>query len=375
MKKLFALLLTVAMLASMMVPAMAEYRAIIPNNTTIKHSLELTEDTATSLLYNITYNFTVGTPEVVGAADNGVTTAGKAVTGSPSIAPVTYGPDDSFSSTNKTCEKTLTVDWSGVTINEPGIYRWTVTQQDPTSTAPQAPKAPSNANATFYLFMYVTDNAGQLDTTFICSKTATIDPEKKNTTLEETYPAKTVDLTLAKQVDGNQASKDQYFPFDIVLVAPGTTATNFKYTITATAEGSYDANVPETAYHSEATNPSEITVTGGTTGTFRLWLKHGQSVTINDMVYGSSYTITEGGNAGYTVNAVVTGDDSDGVYDNYVTNDISMTGNVTVTYTNVKRTEVPTGIDLQSGVAFAGIILAMGMMVLLFVGKRKEQTF
>lgn len=370
MKKLFSLLLTVALLATMLVPAMADYTVITPDNTTIKHSLTLTEDTATSLLYNITYSFEVGAPEVIGATDNGVTTAGNAVTGSPSIADVVYGPNDGFSTTNKTCEKTLTVVWADVKINEPGVYRWTVTQ----SYDHDAPQKPSNASETFYLFMYVTDNAGKLQTSFILSKTETIDPQKKNGTLEETYPAKTVDLVIAKMVDGNQASKDQYFPFGIVLTAPGTTATSFDYTITATTEGSYDVRVPATAYHDAKTNPTTVTVTGGTTGTFYLWLKHGQSVTINDMVFGSKYEITESGNDGYTVSAAVTGEDTDGSYANYVTTDNALNGNATVTYTNTKSTEVPTGIVLQSGAAFAGMILAMGLVVMMFIGKRKEEN-
>lgn len=384
MKKLFALLLTVVMMASMMVPAMADYNGKTehtPNNSKINHSLQLTESEATSLLYNITYKFTVNNPEVVDATTNGVTNdANLAITGKPviydaAVTPrvnnsVTYGPSDTFDS-NKTTTKELTVDWSGVKVNEPGIYRWKIDQEFDHD----APLDPTNASNGFYLYLYVTDNAGELGSTVILSKSETIDPDTKNSTLEETYPAKTINLTIKKLVDGNQASKDQYFPFDIVLTAPGTTATTFTYTIQDTTADSYDEEVPATAYHPATTNPTSITVSGGTTGTFRLWLKHNQSVTINDIVFGSTYTITESGNDGYTVTAAVTDQDTTGKLEGMTTSDTDgLSGNAIVTYTNTKSTTVPTGISLQSGVAFFGFALAMGMMVLLFVGKRKEQN-
>lgn len=371
MKKLFALLLTVVMMASMMVPAMAQYTVVTPSNNTIQHSLTLTDDAAPSLLYNITYSFSISDPEVIDGANNGVTAPSSAVTGKPAIAPVTYSPTDTFAADTKTATKTLNVNWSDVRFYEPGVYRWTVTQSYSTT----APKNPTNACETFYLYMYVTDNTGELQYTFILSKSEEIDKETKNTTLAEQYPAKTVNLTIAKLVDGNQASKDQYFPFDIVITAPGTTATTFLYTINDTTEGSYDDEVPATAYHAAQKNPSTVTVTGGTTGTFRLWLKHGQSVTISDIVFGSTYNVTENGNAGYTVTAAVSGQDTTGKVSGMTTSDEDgLVDNAIVTYTNIKSTEVPTGISLQSGAAFFGIVLAMGMMVLLFVGKRREQN-
>ena len=370
MKKLFAILMTIALLATMMTSAMAAYTAITPANNSIKHSLTLTEANATSLLYDITYAFTVSDPVVIGATDNGVTNAGNAVTGKPAIASVTYGPADNFSATNKTATKDLAVDWSAVRISEPGVYRWTVTQAYSTT----APQAPSNASATFYLYMYVTDNAGELQTTFILSKTETVGTGK-NGTLAETYPAKTVNLTITKTVDGNQASKDQYFPFTIKLTAPNSvTATKFWYTIEATTAGSYDIAVPATAYHAAQANPQTIGVTQGTTGEFTLWLKHGQSVTIKDMVYGTEYYIVEGGNDGYTVSATATGHTDGFTYADMKAADDSLTDNAIVSYTNTKSATVPTGIVLQSGAAFAGIVLAMAMMAVVFTGKRKENA-
>ena len=370
MKKLFALLLAVAMMATMMTSAMAAYTAITPATTTIQHSLQLTEETATGLLYDIVYSYAVGAPEILDAAANGIISGSEtgAVKGSPSIASITYGPTDAFA-TNKTETKDLVIDWSGVEITQPGAYRWEVTQSVATA-APASDKAPSNAAETFYLFVYVIDNNGTLQSSVVVSKSDTATNDNKTTTLPETYPAKTVDLEISKTVAGNQGSKEQYFPFTVTLVAPN--ADKMAKT-TYELSGNYDVTVPATAYNAGTTNLTEVTVENGN-AEFTIWLKHGQSVTINDMVYGTDYTIVEGGNAGYTVSAAVTGADNSGKFEGYTTKDESLTDNAIVSYTNTKSAEVPTGIVLQSGASFAGIILAMGLMIMMLIGKRKEQN-
>ena len=133
--------------------------------------------------------------------------------------------------------------------------------------------------------------------------------------------------------------------------------------------------MPQTAYNNAvAEQPKEVTITNGV-GSFTIWLKHGQSVTINDMIYGTSYSIVEDGNSGYDVSAEVTDGHREGFnFEGYTATDESLEENATVTFTNEKENEVPTGISLQTGVAFFGFVLAMGMMMLMFVGKRKEQN-
>ena len=77
---------------------------------------------------------------------------------------------------------------------------------------------------------------------------------------------------------------------------------------------------------------------------------------------------------GVGVSAAVTGADNSGKFEGYTTKDESLTDNAIVSYTNTKSAEVPTGIVLQSGASFAGIILAMGLMIMMLIGKRKEQN-
>lgn len=415
MKKLFALLLTVVMMASMMVPAMAAYTEITPgatetingvqhtNVTTIPHSLQLTRDADTRLDYTITYSYDISNPVVVKAGADGsidANLAANAVTGKPSIAPIVYTPDDVFSEGEKICEKTLIVDWTNVKIKEPGIYRWDITQSYNVDTVPGTPDKPSNAAEHFYLYMYVTDYETEdggfaLRATPLISKstpdTNGMPPVKadKPESLPETYPAKTVDLEITKTVAGTQGSKEQYFPFTITLTAPQAPSKAVTFQILATPNSTYTAGtIPATAYHGAETNPSTITLpTTTNTVSTTVWLKHGQSVTIHDLIYGTQYTITEGlfdgqtgYNAGYTVTATTEkGNDISGAVDSADPNTVKDTDGLKdsarVDYTNTKELDVPTGISLQSGAAFFGIVLAMGMMVLLFVGKRKEQNF
>ena len=395
MKKLFALLLTVVMMASMMVPAMADYGVITPGSvvtigedswqhaTTLPHSLTLTRDGETSLDYEITYSYSVDKVVVVGATANGVNTADNAVTGKPTIADIIYNSKDDFS-VEQTAHETMVIDWSAVAINEPGIYSWKVTQTFDIDVPEGSPNVPTNGAATFYLFMYVVDDGnGNLVANPWFSKTVDenglpVDNEK-DPTLPEYFPAKTIDLVLNKVVTGNQGSKDQYFQFTITLTNPGTLDKEVTYQIGKAEGDKYSTKTTVNAYHGEFTNPTSVTVAPNPGyNSVTLWLKAGETVTIQDIIYGTSYKIVEEANynKGYDVDATVAGEDQDGQYTKatYTTEDSSMIGNAEVTYTNHKETTVPTGINLQSGTAFFGLVLAMGMMVLLFVGKRKEQN-
>ena len=120
MKKLFALLMALVLTAAMMTSAMA-YDAVRPTKEqlSIPHTLKLSGDEMTNLPYNITYSFTVGDPVIV--QPEGIVNASEAVSGKPVISNVVYTPDDEFSTDNKTCQKELAIDWSGVSIKEPGL--------------------------------------------------------------------------------------------------------------------------------------------------------------------------------------------------------------------------------------------------------------
>lgn len=371
MKKMFALLLAAMMLLAMMPTAMA-YTAVTPANDTptIKHTMTLTK--SNTLDYTITYKFSnVNTAAFV--VEPTFVTPSLAVTGYPVIANLTYSPSDKF--TNKACTKSLEIDWSNVSFFEPGVYRWQFKKEileKPTE------ETPSNTSETFYLYAYVIDNNGNLSVDAVIMS-ASDNPDtfknnedgtpssNKNNGMEDQYPATTLDLTIQKTVTGNQGSKDQYFKFTIDLEVPS-----------GAADKTYEIVVPETisatAYgNTPDKNPQTITTTNGE-GTVELWIKHGQSIVIKDLIYGTSYTVVESVNTGYTVtSAIISGDTADAAANGATVSDTGLTSSTTVSYTNEKSTAVPTGIELETAAPIVGMMLAMALLALLFVGKRKEE--
>lgn len=362
MKKLTALLLACMMLLGM-TSAMAAsvYTNVTPADTSlaVTHALTLTREDATGLDFDINYSFAVDGVEVV--QPTGLTNASLAVEGAPTIADVTYGPSDTF--TNRKCTKTLEIDWSDVEIKQPGVYRWKVTK---TWTDSDTLDDPTNNSATTYLYVYAYDNAGTL-TIGAVGMTADAALATKDKDLEDSYPAQSLDLSISKTVTGTQGSKDQYFKVTVTLTSPAGTAADKTYQISGV-----DVAVPETAYHGATTNVTQITVPKNSSASVELWLKHGQTAIISDLLSGTAYTIVESENDGYEVTSTVIGDTTEATADGETVSDTSMQISSTVTYTNKKDATVPTGVTLQTAAPVAGMMLALAMLALLFVGKRKE---
>lgn len=379
MKKLIALLMALLMATTMMTMAMADgettddttgtttaasaYTAVQPNENApgVTHTLTLTNGVE-SLAYEIRYTFTVGDVKVMQPSDIPETQKAYAVEGAPSINEIVYDSTDG-EFTTKT--KNLVIYWSGVQIKQPGVYRWPVTIEKK-STDPNEQDSTSIA----YLYAYAIDNNGKLMLDS-CGWTTAADlnsAEGKGNLTDE-YPSTFKNLTIVKNVEGLQGSKDQYFQFEIKLTTPANYGkTEHKIS------GSYQTSVPATAYHTEKTNPSTVTVTaGGTEATVTLWLKHGQNATIEALPYGTMYTITEA-SSGYDVSIAVAGDTANVTNEAPSVSDTGLNADATVTYTNTKTPTVPTGVDLQTTAPVVCLLMAMGLMFMAFAGKRKEET-
>ena len=386
MKKTFALLLACLMLVAILPGTAIAYEAVKPgtaaNNfltTDIQHSLKLNIAGATTLPYDITYTFTT---ELIKPTSAEMPNLSEAVSNNPSIAPIVYRAKasngeqpDVFDATSKVCTKQLQIDWSNVVIKEPGIYVWKVTQSancddnDPIND-------PSNNNQTKYLHVYVTTDGTNLSVAgvFMTEGDGTPGATGKNDAIQEEYPSQLYNLKVAKTVSGSQGSKERYFKFTVTLTAPAGAAERIHpITDVTSTTPSFDVNVPTTAYHAGINGqPTSVTLTAGTAKSVVIWLKHGQSFTIENLLYGTAYTIIED-ETDYTVTTTVDGVDKDTTTRNNreVTNS-SMTGSAIVTYTNEKEVTTPTGISLHTAAPVMGILLAMSLLAILFVGKRKE---
>lgn len=365
MKKMFALMLAAMMLLAMM-PAYAEpYTEVnFANVTPVKHTLSLTDADMDILPYNITYKFTrVSTvvDEITGGFRNDYLTG----VGLPDISPIEYKAGDKAS--NDMIVKDLVIDWSKVHITEPGVYRWQFTKTAH-SDDPVASNIGNIANNVYLVATVTIDNSGDL-TAVIRMTYMQGEKENKVDNLADAYPAKVLSLTLAKEVEGNQGSKNQYFEFEVTLNSPAG-AKEMEYTIDlkdATAK-----LTSPTAYNGMFTNESTVTVPAGPSKkTFSVWLKDDESIVIKDLLFNTTYSITEVVPQGYTTTPTV--NDLTAKVSAATVSDDQLTQSATVTYTNNKNAAVPTGIELETAAPIVGMILAMAMLALLFVGKRKEE--
>ena len=401
MKKMFALLLAAMMLLAMMPAAMA-YTAVRPgtaeNNyvtTGVNQYLKLTEEDSAGLAYTITYKYTVG-DTVAATPASGIVNIANAVTGAPTIADISFSPADTntgaYNSGNRTYTKTLSIDWSGVAITEPGVYAWPVnkTVSDNDGDTTQEATNIRGGDIPFYLYVVVTASGNNLSVgnTFISTNPPTklVYPTTENPNLtnpgkgdfEDQYPATTLDLIIAKTVTGNQGSKDKYFKFEIVLSSPDTVNTTTHALVAGSENSGYDYHINKSAYNDEFDNLTEIQIKQGSSGKVYLWLKDGQSVKIPNLPYGTAYTIleVEAEREGYTIEKIEVSDTTAGATINTSKGEVSdgsLDKTATVTYTNDKTATVPTGIELETTAPIVGMILAMAMLALMFVGKRKEE--
>jgi len=399
MKKLIALLMAILMATAMLSTAMADTTTGTNTATSvytdlsvangnlandlleaITHTLKLSSDELEKLPYDITYEFAVGDPQVVeplelvGTTDEIKAQIRKFVEGKPTITEsITYTTEMDFNNSTKSQSSDLELTWGNVAFKEPGVYRWQITKTVRTD-APDA----SNEDNIAYLYVKVIDNSTATESklalagvTVSLSSTLT-NIKSDNESMDDQYPASMVNLQISKTVTGDQGSRNQYFEFKVKLESPAG-AEPMTYDISGVSNP-----VPATAYHSQMINPETVTVypIGDTKNEpISLWLKHGQIATIENMLFGTTYTIIE--NPGdYTIDAVVV--DNDSGSDHTISEDKKTVNGVlesdeSVAYTNKKNATVPTGIDLQTSAPIFGLLMAVAMMFMVFAGKRKEQ--
>ena len=365
MKKLVALLTAVMLLCAMLPTVLAEetdsfvsvYTPVTPAASTVKHTMTLTKAELQNLPYNVTYTFAVGNAKVVQPADIKVTDM--AVTGVPVIAPLEYTPADDF--VDGACTKTLQIDWRGVTIKEPGVYVWEVTKSM-SEEEKNDDDVPTNQNPKLYLYVYVTDNNGLSIRSYGLTQDADLNTKGD---LADQYPVQTLNLSINKTVAGTMASRDQYFKYTVELTGPSADV-NTVYEIVG-----LDPVVPVNAYNpSVITNATIIEMVGGK-GKVDLWLKHGQTAVIKDLLSGTNYTISETVPDGYTATSVITGDTTGTQAGGATASDSSLQSTSIVAFTNTKEATVPTGVILNSGAPIMGLLLAAALLLVVNAGKRK----
>lgn len=419
MSKMGAIGLAAAMMMGIAVPAFAATTYEPIAGTSCNFNKYLIMDAGDSVP-NATFSFTVapGAARSASTSDNTVMQVLPGV-GTPTIADVTFSPSDAVATeagTNvdvarpaseradgltaangveleageKYATKQATVDFSSVKFNEPGIYRYIITE---TANADNAAKGIMHDNdVDRVLDVYVTDNGSGVlavsgyvlhtkeNDVVINTAMGSGDVQADGAAIKDktdgfTNEYNSKDLVFKKEVTGNQASRDKYFEFTAALANVDDTS---KYVVSIaddndanTTDGNADAISRTTAATRESnqgkTNPTEVTGAQLKAGV-KFYLQHGQSIAIRGIAPNATYTVTEDAEDYKSVGAV-TGytDATTGVIGTIAGNKKA----VKTSFKNERGGVIPTGVTAMLGAG--ALVLGFGAAgTALFAMKRRK---
>ena len=202
----------------------------------------------------------------------------------------------------KYATKTVTLDLSDVTFDEPGVYRYKITEVENAHVAGVS----DDTNNVRYLDVYVKnvdDNTSKnleiqgyyIHTGDDAPVTGTADSSKKSTGFGNYYD--TNDLAFRKSVTGNQGSKDKYFKITVALDNPDGLTVDDSDTFMLDGEwdkepSSNSATIYDVDDMIEANNRDNISYKDLKAG-FSFYLHDEQRIEIQGIPSGLGYTITE----------------------------------------------------------------------------------
>lgn len=338
---------------------------------------------------NATFNFTVAPGTAVEATTD--TAKVYAGVGTPTIAPVIFTSTDTvYKAADKTeadkglelgdytafAKQTAEIDFSGCNFEEPGIYRYVVTETPTTNMG-----VTNDADATRTLDVYVTyDENGKLSVTSYVLQTATTDGASIKS-YEFTNEYSTNSLTFKKVVTGNQGSRNKYFKVDLHIegavagtrlnvVGAGTTFDAAPVQNSATKYKEEDMKLANTVTDNVLVVGEDCSVN------HTFYLRNGQTVEIDGLAKGTKWTVTEA-QEDYTPIATVTGNDIDAkknTTENGATDtETGITADTEVVMTNTKEGTIPTGIFMGlGGVASVTLLGTVGVGYFILKNKKRE---
>lgn len=362
LKKLFAGIVAVAMMATMAMPGFAaKHDAYDPNDLKDHDTITVTKiyktagDTESAVSPVETF-----TLEQVG---NGVVTKGIA-TSAPKLGTITGAE---FAAGAAKADGTATAD---ITINlptpaqfgHPGVYEYTLKEVGGTTAG--VTYRPESSTIKLVVTV-VSDDAGTLYryAAVHTEAVATDSEAAKTDTIENTYTAKT--LTLEKYTAGNFGDKNEYFQFSLKLMGEsGKTYPTEGYTIT----------YPTTE------NDSRNTATKITMGTpVTVWLKSGQKISIANLPEGVTWEAKELTSTG----AELTTENGKTMNGLYTVTPENATGTVTafkdskavkneIKFTNTHEGTVDTGVILDNAPYIALLTIVAAGAVVMIMKKRRN---
>ena len=284
--------------------------------------------------------------------------------------------------------KTATLDLSAVQFTEPGVYRYIITE-DGTNQA-----ITNDADLTRVLDVYVEDASTETGGTLTKKLTiagyvlhSNVDDEPDVAAGEDfgstgAYTATksqgftnnydTSDLTLRKQVTGNQASRDKYFEFTLNI---DKAQPNTKYDVVIDdADATSKTNAATISANAGQTNVTSITTDASGKATQKFYLQHGQQVTVQGIAKDTTYALTENkedykSTANTKDTPVVTtktGTEAAPVDGTIVSTDL------TTGYLNTRDGVIPTGVIMTVAPFAAVTLLGAAGMVTIKMRKKED---
>lgn len=286
--------------------------------------------------------------------------------------------------------KTATLDFSRVQFTEPGVYRYIITE-DGTNQA-----ITNDADLTRVLDVYVNDASPETEGTL--TKKLTIagyvlhsnENDEPDVSLGDNFGSAgeyvatksqgftnsydTSDLTLRKQVKGNQASRDKYFEFTLNI---DKAQPNTKYDVVIDdADATSKANAATIEANAGKANVTSITTDNTGKATQKFYLQHGQQVTVQGIAKDTTYALTENtedykstaNTAASPVVTIKTGTDSAEVNGTIVSKDL------TTGYLNTRDGVIPTGVIMAVAPFAAVTLLGAAGMVTIKMRKKEDDA-
>lgn len=286
----------------------------------------------------------------------------------------------------KYATKTVTLDLSDVTFDEPGVYRYKITEVETTHVAGVS----DDTNNVRYLDVYVKnveDNTQKkleiqgyyIHTGDEAPVTGNADSSKKSTGFGNYYD--TNDLAFRKNVTGNQGSKDKYFKITVTLDNPdGLTVDDSD---TFKLEGEWDktpsansATIYSVDDMKTANNINTITY-GDLKAGYSFYVHDQQRIEIQGIPSGLGYTVAEEpedyvpsaaldqngdiktGDKGENAGTDIIVNDEQGKNNMKTVSDSFLKSDAAVIFTNDRAGNIPTGVLMS--VAGSAAIAAIGI--------------
>lgn len=324
MKKIFSLVLALALTLSLSTVAFAENGSYTDMSTvTVSKTYKLTNTGTTSPAE--TFTFSALTCTKVENAGVGVTAENAPV---PTIGNVSYNAGEAGSGT-ATKDITITLP----TYTAVGEYWYTFTETD-SGTA-----GVTYRSEAITLKVTVIEQNGKIRVAAVHTEN---DGETKSGAFDNTYSAGS--LAVKKVVEGIMGDQDKEFTVTVTFTAP---------------EGD---TVKSDITYVDGTETKHVTFAdGATTASAEITLKHNETITFNNIPYNVTYTVVE------------TDYSSDGYTTTYAFDDGNKTINTAsenVTITNTKGGTVDTGIMLDS-LPYILMLIVVAAALVLFFGKKR----